>query len=166
MCGAEARYCVRPANGIQCGRRGVVLGGVECAALRVVCRERRGIMRMCCGQQHRCRCWARGAGATGEEGWSHQVRRVSCAGRCRLGSGCPGLPKRAPLVGSGSSQLTSMQHRGWCVVGPCNGCTNHDCRFVLDIVAGTAAGGGHGCQHSEPAGTGKHGHMAPVGECG
>jgi hypothetical protein len=35
----------------------VVLGGVECTALRVVCRERRGIMQMCCGQQHGCRCW-------------------------------------------------------------------------------------------------------------
>jgi hypothetical protein len=37
-------------NEIQCGRGGVVLGGVDYAALRVVCTELRGIMRMCCGQ--------------------------------------------------------------------------------------------------------------------
>jgi uncharacterized protein YcfJ len=32
-----------------------VLGGVKCAALHVVCGELRGIMRICFGQQHRCR---------------------------------------------------------------------------------------------------------------
>jgi hypothetical protein len=105
-------------------------------------------------------------GRRGCVGWSHQFKRVSLghAGRCWVGSGCPGLPKCAPMVGPGASQLTRMRQRGWCLVGASNGCTNHDCRFVLDIGAGSAAGGGHGCQHNQPAG--KHGHMAPVGECG
>jgi hypothetical protein len=61
--GMEARCWVRPANGIQCGRGGGVLGGVECAALRVVCRERCGIMRTCCGQQHGWRCWCERCGS-------------------------------------------------------------------------------------------------------
>jgi hypothetical protein len=52
-----------PWNGIQCGRKGVVLGGVECAALRVVCTELRGIMRTCCGQQHGCWCWCEWRGS-------------------------------------------------------------------------------------------------------
>jgi hypothetical protein len=49
-----------PWNGIQCGRGRVVLGGVECAALRVVCRELRGIMRTFCGQQQ---CWCKRCGS-------------------------------------------------------------------------------------------------------
>jgi hypothetical protein len=50
-------------NGIQCGRGGVVLGGVDYAALRVVCTELHGIMRMSCGQQHGCRCWCERCGS-------------------------------------------------------------------------------------------------------
>jgi hypothetical protein len=75
--GGRGKVLGAPRNWIQCGRAGVVLGGVECAALRVVCRERRGIMRMCCGQQRGCAqlyagAGARGAGTTGEEA----LRRV------------------------------------------------------------------------------------------
>jgi hypothetical protein len=203
MWGAEARSCARPADGIQCGRGGVVLGGMECAALRVVCRERRGIMRMCCGQQHRCRCWCERCGShRGVQRaawhhadvlwaaaqvpvlvrevrelqgrrvvcveWSHQVRRVSLgrAGRCRVGSGCPGLPKRAPLVGPGSSQLTSMQHRGWCVVGAYDGWTNYDCRFVLGIVGKQCCRWWAWMSRQRARGHRKHRHVAPVEECG
>jgi hypothetical protein len=62
-----------PWNGIQCRRGGVVLGGVECAALRVVCRELRGIMRTCCGQQHGCQSWYERCG-------SHRGGRVAQGG--------------------------------------------------------------------------------------
>jgi hypothetical protein len=98
-----------------------VLGGVECAALRVVCRARRGM-------HHADVLWAatwvsvlvrevrKPQGRLCCIGWSHLFKRVSLgrAGQYWVGSGCPGLPKRAPLVGPGSSQLTSMQVRGWC----------------------------------------------------
>jgi hypothetical protein len=103
-----------------------VLGGVECAALRVECVQR-------AAWHHADVLWAaaqvpllvrevrKPQGRRGCVGWSHQVGRVLLgrAGRCRVGSGCPGLPKRAPLVGPGSSQLTSMQHRGWCMCSWC-----------------------------------------------
>jgi hypothetical protein len=96
-----------------------VLGGVECAALCVVCRERRGM-------HHADVLWAairvsvlvqdKPQGRLCCVWWAHQFKRVSLgrSGQYWVGSGCPGLPKRAPLVGPGSSQLTSMQLRGWC----------------------------------------------------
>jgi hypothetical protein len=92
-----------------------VLGGVDCAAQSCVAS---------CG----CAVGSNmgvGAGARGTDepqgrlccvGWSHQFKRVSLGhvGQYWMGIGCPGLPKSAPLVGPGSSQLTSMQLRGWC----------------------------------------------------
>jgi hypothetical protein len=135
-----------------------VLGGMD-AQHCVLCAESSVASCGCAvGSSTGAGAGARGAGATGEEGrcvgWSHQVMRVSLgrAGRCRVSSGCPGLDMRLD--------------RGWCVLGAYNGCTNHDCRFVLGIVSSSAAGGGHGWQDSEPASTGKHRHMAPVEECG
>jgi hypothetical protein len=99
-----------------------VLGGVDCAALRVECAQS-------CVASCGCAVGSNmgvGAGATGTEATEEAVlRRVvvpvqagvigarwAVLGGHRLSWAAE--RKSAPLVGPGSSQLTSMQLRGWC----------------------------------------------------
>jgi hypothetical protein len=97
---------------------------------------------------------------TGSAGWACRLHKP--IGQ-RLS---PGMPKREPLISShpaGSAQLTCMQQEGWCFGGAPNGCTNHDCRFVPDIPASSAAGGGHGTSRQQACEPVRQAHMVTWG---